>query len=129
MATLNNPVSVQAAASARKDVGAYPTDSLRFDWLSVVLSAWFLGGLYLDGWAHNHIAELETFFTPWHAVLYAGFLAVAALIAVTQYRNVSRGYAWARALPRGYGLSLLGVVIFFVGAGGDMLWHEVFGIE
>jgi hypothetical protein len=129
MATLNNPVSVQTSTSARKDVGAYPADSLRFDWLSVILSAWFLGGLFLDGWAHNHIAELETFFTPWHAVLYSGFLAVAALIAVTQYRNVSRGYAWVKALPRGYGLSLLGVVIFFVGAGGDMLWHETFGIE
>lgn len=129
MATIQNPVDRQRATSTGAAVGQYPADSLRFDWLSIGLSAWFLAGLFLDGWAHNHIAELESFFTPWHAVLYSGFLAVAALIAVTQYRNVSRGYAWGRALPRGYRLSLVGVVIFFVGAGSDMLWHTVFGIE
>jgi hypothetical protein len=129
MATLNQPVDVQSSAPARKEVGQYPADSLRFDWASVVLSAWFIVGLFLDGWAHNHIAELETFFTPWHGVLYSGFFSVAILMAVTQYRNVTRGYAWTRALPKGYGLSLLGVIIFFVGAGGDMMWHEIFGIE
>jgi hypothetical protein len=128
MATINRPLGAQPASAARKIEG-YPADSLRFDWLSILLSSWFLGGLFLDGWAHNHIAELETFFTPWHGVLYSGFLAVAALVAITQYRNVGKGYAWGRALPRGYGLSLLGVVIFFVGAGGDMFWHTVFGIE
>src|SRR5262245_30199414 len=128
MATINQPVDVQSASPARK-IANYPADSLRFDWLSIVLSSWFLGGLFLDGWAHNHIASLETFFTPWHAVLYSGFFAVAALVAVTQYRNVGKGYAWTRALPRGYWLSLVGVVIFFVGAGGDMLWHTIFGIE
>jgi hypothetical protein len=128
MATINHPVDVQSASPARK-IANYPADSLRFDWLSIVLSSWFLGGLFLDGWAHNHIASLETFFTPWHGVLYSGFFSVAALVAVTQYRNVGKGYAWGRALPRGYWLSLIGVVIFFVGAGGDMLWHTIFGIE
>jgi hypothetical protein len=129
MATIQNPVGVGAASPARKAINQYPADSLRFDWLSVILSAWFVAGMFLDGWAHNHIASLETFFTPWHAVLYSGFAAVAALMAVTQYRNVSRGHSWGRALPRGYLLSLAGVVIFFVGAGGDMLWHTIFGVE
>jgi hypothetical protein len=128
MTTINQPVDIESVSPARK-LANYPADSLRFDWLSIVLSAWFLGGVFLDGWAHNHIASLETFFTPWHAVLYSGFFAVAVLIAVTQYRNVGKGYAWGRALPRGYWLSLVGVVIFFVGAGGDMLWHTLFGIE
>ena len=129
MATIQSPADLQTPAPARKEVGEYPADSLRFDWLSVILSGWFLAGLFLDGWAHNHIAELETFFTPWHAVLYSGFFAVAVLVGVTQYRNVTRGYTRMRALPRGYWLSLVGVVIFFVGAGGDMLWHVIFGIE
>ena len=40
-----------------------------------------LGGATLDGWAHTHVPErLETFFTPWHAVLYSGFLASAAAL-------------------------------------------------
>lgn len=128
MATADRPIGIHNRA-AHKRLEGYPTDSRWLDRLSILTSAWFMAGLFLDGWAHNHIAELETFFTPWHAVLYSGFFSVAFLIMVTQYRNVTRGYAWSRALPRGYGLSLLGVGLFFIGAGGDMLWHEILGVE
>lgn len=107
-----------------------PLASLRFDWLSVVLSAWLIGGAYLDGWAHNHLrASLESFFTPWHAVLYSGFLVCAAFIVGTHTRNRMRGYSWLRALPAGYELSLLGVIIFALGGLADLLWHTIFGIE
>ena len=27
---------------------------LRFDWLVLAASAWLLGGLYWDGWAHGY---------------------------------------------------------------------------
>ena len=42
--------------------------SLRFDWLMALLGVWLIGGLYLDGWAHNHNPDLETFFTPWQRI-------------------------------------------------------------
>ena len=54
-----------------------------FDWLMAGLGAWLIGGLYLDGWAHIHVPALETFFTPWHAVLYSGYIAGAVALAVT----------------------------------------------
>jgi hypothetical protein len=39
--------------------------SISFDWVMVVLSGWLLGGLYVDGWAHNHLATtLERFLPP-----------------------------------------------------------------
>lgn len=101
---------------------------IRFDWAIVVLSAWMIGGVHLDAWAH-HRFSVETFFTPWHGVLYAGFAAVAAVLAVTFVRNLRRGDAWRQALPVGYGLSLLGVVLFAAGGIGDLLWHILFGIE
>src|SRR5262245_38823285 len=63
----------------------------RFDWLMTILGAWLLGGLYLDGWAHIHVPGLETFFTPWHAVLYSGYLAGAMALLVTCVRNRRRG--------------------------------------
>jgi hypothetical protein len=50
----------------------------RYDALMAALGAVFQGGASLDLWAHVHRPELETFFTPWHAVLYAGFFAMAA---------------------------------------------------
>jgi hypothetical protein len=129
MATISTSIEREQAAEPRPAVGQYPADSLRFDLLAVLASAWFLGGLFLDGWAHNHIAQLETFFTPWHGILYSGYFAVAILMAVTQLRNVNKGYAFARALPRGYFWSLVGVTIFFIGGGADFLWHTVLGIE
>lgn len=102
---------------------------LLFDTLMIIFSCWFMGGLFLDGWAHTHIPRLETFFTPWHAVLYSGYLSVALFLLISLYRNHARGYAWARALPSGYELSLLGAGIFAVSGVGDMIWHIVFGIE
>jgi hypothetical protein len=57
--------------------------SIGFDWVMVVLGGWLLGGLYVDGWAHNHLSTtLERCFTPWHAAFSSGFMAVAGVIAV-----------------------------------------------
>ena len=43
-------------ASIQQRVGG-----LSFDRLMLALVFWFVGGLYLDGWAHSHIPQLETF--------------------------------------------------------------------
>ncbi len=94
-----------------------------------VFSAWLVGGLYLDGWAHRHLRDLDTFFTPWHGVLYSGFFAAAGFLVITSLKNHHKGYPWSRALPRGYGLSMMGVAIFIGGGVGDLIWHTVLGIE
>src|SRR5262245_30599265 len=47
----------------RTQVKDYPAASARFDWLAVALSAWVIGGAYLDGWAHNHGRVDDVFFT------------------------------------------------------------------
>ena len=103
--------------------------SFRFDRIMVVLMAWLLVGAYLDTWAHNHLSNLETFFTPWHAVLYTGYFALATCLGVTLLYNHRRGYPWSRSLPDGYLVSLLGVGIFMLGGVGDVIWHTVFGVE
>lgn len=104
--------------------------SVGFDWVFIILCSWLLGGIFLDGWAHDHLpATLETFFTPWHGILYSGFLAIAAFLLGTLIRNRAKGYAWHRTVPAGYELSLLGVLIFLAGGFGDMIWHILFGIE
>jgi len=102
---------------------------VRYDALVAGLGAVFLGGAYLDVWAHVHVPELETFFTPWHAVFYAGFLAVAAVSVAPLVRRRPPGTTWADALPAGYVRSLIGVLVFALGGVLDMLWHLVFGVE
>jgi hypothetical protein len=105
-----------------------PASSRGFDWIIALLSTLMIGGIHLDAWAH-HAFAVETFFTPWHGILYSGFLATAATLVGTFVYHVRQGYPWQQAMPRGYRLSLYGVVFFFVGGVGDMLWHIAFGVE
>jgi hypothetical protein len=125
MATLDRPLG----RGAVRRIEGYPQGSLRFDLIASLLGLWFIVGLFVDGWAHNHGFTDNTFFTPWHGLLYSGIGASGLYLGITQYRNVSKGYAWTRALPLGYLPSLLGVVLFFIAGGFDFLWHEVFGFE
>ena len=104
------------------------TNSTRYDWAIIALGFWLMVGGYSDGWAHNHL-PVDNFFTPWHAAFYSGFLAAMIFLVGTFIRNHMRGYPTRLAMPAGYELSLLGVVIIFFGGIGDMLWHMLFGIE
>ncbi|TMD41639.1 MAG: hypothetical protein E6I88_07045 [Chloroflexi bacterium] len=67
------------------DRGSVPATKT-FEWTVVALCTWLMTGAYLDAWAHRHLARLETFFTPWHAVLYSGMFAVLTFLAVTALR-------------------------------------------
>ncbi len=122
-------VQQQQAARAKASPEGYPAGGVRFDLLATVMTGWFIFGMFIDGWAHNHGRVDNTFFTPWHAILYSGVLANAAFLTFNQYRNMAKGYPWLRALPRGYLLSLIGVAGFFVAGGFDFLWHSWFGFE
>lgn len=104
--------------------------SSRFDWTVVLLSGWMIGGIHLDAWAHHRIAEtLESFFTPWHGVLYSGFVALAAYLVGVAALNMRKGQTWRQAIPAGYEYAFLGIGLFGLGGVGDMLWHILFGIE
>src|SRR5262249_54733530 len=107
----------------------YPAGSLTFDWMMSILAALLVGGLYLDGWAHSHGRVDNTFFTPWHAVLYSMFGLSGLILVVVTGRNFRKGYAWQQSLPRGYWLSLLGAFIFAFGGVFDLVWHTLFGFE
>jgi hypothetical protein len=78
----------------------------------MIACIWLLVGGYLDAWAHNNIPRLETFFTPWHGVLYSGFLVVAITLLGTIFTNHTRGYSWRQAVPSGYELSFFAVIGF-----------------
>jgi dipeptidyl aminopeptidase/acylaminoacyl peptidase len=98
---------------------------LLLPWGLLVTSAWLVAGIYLDGWAHNHGKVDESFFTPWHAVLYSGYLVSAAVVLGALTSRIDRRVG----LPSGYWMSLVGVAVFALGGLGDMLWHIAFGIE
>ena len=99
------------------------------DLITVILASWLTLGGFVDGFAHRNLDTPETFFTPWHAVLYSGFLAVSFWLAWLVIRDRPRADSLTGAIPFGYGTSVAGVIVFMAGAIGDMLWHIVFGIE
>ena len=93
----------------------------RFAWLVTAAHTWILVGLFLDGWFHIHRPEGESFFTPWHGVLYSGVAATVVVHLLQQRR--------AGGVSPGYAPSLAGGLV--VGTAGfvDMVWHTVFGVE
>jgi hypothetical protein len=98
------------------------------DLVAALGGAWMVAGLFLDGWAHRN-QKPETFFTPWHGVLYSGFVASAVWLLKVVRSHQRPGSSIRQAIPVGYGFRSLGVAIFGVGAIGDLIWHQVFGIE
>ncbi len=101
----------------------------RFDWIMTGLSLWLVGGLFLDGWAHSHGNIDDVFFTPWHAVLYSGGAAITGFLVYQQRRAIQGGHTWKNALSSAYWISLIGCGLFVLAGLGDLVWHELFGVE
>lgn len=106
-----------------------PVASARTDLVTTVLGLWFTLGLFLDAYAHANIPELESFFTPWHAVFYSGFAAVAGWVLWTVWGHVREGRRGRAAVPVGYGMTLVALPVFVVSGAVDLAWHELLGIE
>lgn len=92
-----------------------------FAWLSTAVNAWILTGLFVDGWFHIHDPDLESFFTPWHAVLYSG-VAAAVVLLLREVRRTGR-------VPDGYLPSVVGGLVVGVAGFVDGVWHETLGVE
>ena len=127
---MSAPSTLAARAShtlseLQQDGGALapPPDgpSRAFPWLVTATSTWILAGLFVDGWFHIHDPGLETFFTPWHALLYSG-VAAALVVHLLEHRR-------AGGLRPGYGLSLVGGLLVSAAGFVDMVWHTVAGVE
>ena len=94
--------------------------SLRFDYAIALASVWVSIGTLVDAWAHGHV-PVESFFTPYHGLIYSGMAAFFAIFIAYWLRH--------RGLPPGYRLAALGVPLFFLAGFSDLLWHRFVGIE
>ncbi|MGI9599287.1 MAG: hypothetical protein ACR2QK_24200 [Acidimicrobiales bacterium] len=90
---------------------------------------WTMIGLCLDGWAHRYQPELESFFTPWHAVFYTGFIGGSAWLARMIITRRPDAVSLRASIPDGYQLAVLGLGLFAIGGVGDGFWHTILGVE
>jgi hypothetical protein len=126
------PATGSAQVAARREAAPGPPVvgmGWRGDLVTTALSAWLILGLFVDGWAHNTRPRLETFFTPWHALFYSGFAALAGWVWWSVWRRWRPGTGLRTAIPPGYGLAVVGLALFLASGLGDMAWHLAFGIE
>jgi Tol biopolymer transport system component len=103
-----------------------PSGNTRFDWIVTTLSLWTTAGYFLVGWASSHGRSDYAFPMSWAAPAYLGLLALLLFLFLTQWRNRSKGYAWRRSLPQGYGLSLAGAGLALIGGVLYILWQQLF---
>jgi len=88
--------------------------------LFIIAMLWFFIGAWIDSSAHTYlIDDIETFFTPWHAVLYSGY-AFSVFVAI-YIKNKIKDYK--------FDVGVLGAIIFGVGGASDAVWHTLLGIE
>ena len=129
MAVAKSAERMMPASAAGRAIAGEPADNIRLDWIMSLICCAIVFGLYIDGWAHNHGRVDDSFFTPWHALLYGAVGLSGLVLILCHFRNVSKGFRWSKALPAGYTLSLIGFFAFGAGGVVDMIWHEVFGFE
>lgn len=91
------------------------------NFVSFGFSCMIMAGMTLDGWAHAHGATDNTFFTPWHAVLYSGMLG-----STLWYGWLLRQHIPPLVAHR-LGFALLPIVGICGAA--DFIWHTVYGFE
>lgn len=97
---------------------------------TVLFGLWMTIGLFLDGYFHQNLDTAgESFLTPWHAVVYSGFIASALWLAGMARRRGGVADWRFSSLPPGYRGAGVGLVLFALGAAGDSAWHTAFGVE
>jgi hypothetical protein len=96
----------------------------------MLLGAFGLFALFMDGWRHNNMTGIDTFWSVAHILMYSGILALGTWIAIVLARHQEslKHLDWA-AVPAGYGLAFLALPLAMIAGPADFNWHAAFGFE
>jgi hypothetical protein len=98
--------------------------------LTTLLALMWMCGLSVDVWYHVHRGfQIESFFTPAHALLYGGMTLSGVPALVYLADSIRLGTPWSERLPPGFRLALVGWALYGMGGAFDFLWHATVGFE
>jgi hypothetical protein len=106
-----------------------------YDIFVLAFGLWWLGGLFIDAFAHISGVVDDTFFTPWHAIWYSGATAYGAYIF---YAILPEEGLWSlvrnplktlREVSPEHRPGVYGIILFGLSGFSDMIWHETLGVE
>src|SRR5262245_37531987 len=109
----------------------------REDLATGLLASTLVLGLLIDDWTYLKLQNgaLGSFFTIWHALLYAGFTATFVWV-FTRNRHLFHPDEAPPpylhrflGIPLRYPFAMFGFAIAMVGMFGDLVWHTEFGEE
>lgn len=100
-----------------------------FDWIFIVLILLAEVGFTLDVTSHFLYGPDQSVLSAYHLLMYGSLAMLGAYLAYTGATRMREGASWRNALPTGYGLGFVGVMIFGVSGGLDLIGHALFGFE
>ena len=115
-----------ARPAVRQDLSL---STLAFDWVYTLLVFLLTVGIYMDGWSHASFGPDQSVLSEYHMLFYASLMALGLWLFGTAFLNRRAGLDGLNALPAGYKLSALGLVIFGVTGVFDLGGHALFGFE
>lgn len=108
-----------------------PIEPQRFEqWRLIGAGALLVAAVFSDGYAHsNFVDELDSFITPWHGLILAGYLGCLVVLTLAVRERLIDGRTLIEAIPLGWSTAAVGVGLFALGFVGDGIWHTIYGIE
>jgi hypothetical protein len=107
-----------------------PHTTVGEDGLTMALAGFGLFSLYMDGWRHNNMVGIDTFWAVPHILLYSGLLVLGiwlAFVILRRQDGILR-LDWS-AVPWGYALAFVALPLAAVAGPADEYWHSLYGFE
>lgn len=125
-----------ARTAPRAIAGKRPMTTWRDDLVTMALAFWPITALFFDGRGHNNETGQESFFSIAHLFLYVGLTVLSLWILKVLYRHqiaagsdIRRLVVDVSAIPVGYGVAIIGLLVLSIGGPSDLLWHTAYGFE
>jgi hypothetical protein len=123
-----SPDVAMASVAADPNGQATAPATTRTSWLAVGVATWFIGAICLLVWAVSHRVDSDPLLSVHAVPLYLAITASTAVLVALAVRATRQGRGWRRALPDGYGILAVGVLVLIGSLIADVGWREGIGI-